>query len=216
MSIWTKLFGKKSKTATSIKPKDLYTTQDNVGTIIHDYGHYQGLLLSVMKTQAENPGVAAFSFPDQGIAQQALNELSYIKTAQDTGNPISLLTIDYGVFLSDGWVAVVHGKGLTKEAHEEAVRVFLKHGGKELANRVPQKASASDVSAAAEGTVSFSHRQDLSKSGGIGSKMIYKATMKPAAVEFLKNQKINEMYFYIEIETPEGSVGKDIDGIYEF
>jgi hypothetical protein len=109
----------------------------------------------------------------------------------------------------------VHGKGLTKEVHEEAVRVFTKYGGRELANRVPQAVQSVDASAG-QGKVSLSRREDLSKSGGIGTKMIYKATSKADAIEFLKTQTINQRFFYVEIETPSGWVGKDSDGVYEF
>ena len=195
--------------------KENYREADNMGTKIQDWGHYQGMLLSVMRTQGENPGVAAYAFPDRGTAKQALRAISCIKTASDTGNLISLLTIDYGVVLGDDWTAILHGKGLTKEVHEEAVRVFTKYGGQERANRIPQAVLSVDTSAG-QGTVSFSRREDLSMSGGIGTKMIYRATSKAAAIEFLKTQTIIQPFFYVEIETPSGWVGKDKDGAYEF
>ena len=198
-----------------------YREADNMGTRILDYAHYQALLLgTVYKSQAENPGVAVFAFPDRGMAETALKSISCIKTASDTGNLISLLIIDYGGYrvdegYRDGWAAVVHGKGLTKAVHEEAVRAFKKYGGKELANRIPQSVQPVGASTG-QGKVTLIRSEDLSKTGGVGSKMIYKAASKADAIEFLKTQNINKPFFYVEIETPSGWVGKDKVGGYEF
>ena len=47
-----------------------------------------------------------------------------------------------------------------------------------------------------------------------GTYTVYSAPSKEAALAFLESQKVNKEYFYIEVETPEGPVGKDKMGIY--
>jgi hypothetical protein len=46
-------------------------------------------------------------------------------------------------------------------------------------------------------------------------KDIYEAPNKIIAIKYLKLKNINKQYHYIEIDTPDGWVGKDIDGMYE-
>ena len=44
---------------------------------------------------------------------------------------------------------------------------------------------------------------------------VYTAETIRAAREFLSDQQVNEPRYYIEVETPEGMVGRDIKGMYE-
>lgn len=48
----------------------------------------------------------------------------------------------------------------------------------------------------------------------IGTYEVYTASSKADARSFLENYKITKQHFYVEVETPEGPLGKDIMGIY--
>jgi HEAT repeat protein len=52
--------------------------------------------------------------------------------------------------------------------------------------------------------------------GVVGTYFEYEAGSLEEARAFLATKPITEMRFYIEVHTPEGGVGKDIDGVYEF
>lgn len=44
---------------------------------------------------------------------------------------------------------------------------------------------------------------------------VYKAKSKQEALAFLKTKSVDKQYYYIEVETPEGNFGRDINGIYD-
>ena len=44
---------------------------------------------------------------------------------------------------------------------------------------------------------------------------VYKAKSKQQALAFLKTKTVDREYYYIEVETPEGNFGRDINGIYD-
>lgn len=48
----------------------------------------------------------------------------------------------------------------------------------------------------------------------IGTYEVYTAPSKADALSFLEKYKVAKQHFYVEVETPEGPVGKDIMGIY--
>lgn len=43
---------------------------------------------------------------------------------------------------------------------------------------------------------------------------VYRAESKDEAMKFLKKKVVNKKRYYIEVDTPESTVGKDIMGIY--
>ncbi len=49
-----------------------------------------------------------------------------------------------------------------------------------------------------------------------GTYMEYEASSLDEARTFLETQEVSAPRFYIEVYTPEGGIGKDIDGTYEF
>lgn len=44
---------------------------------------------------------------------------------------------------------------------------------------------------------------------------VYRAKSKQQALAFLKTKEVHKKLYYIEVETPEGIFGRDIDGMYE-
>lgn len=44
---------------------------------------------------------------------------------------------------------------------------------------------------------------------------VYRANSKQEALAFLQSKKVTKKLYYIEVETPEGTFGRDINGIYE-
>ena len=71
-------------------------------------------------------------------------------------------------------------------------------------------------------TVEFVREEKSRRIGEIGqlqtevdvTKRIYRAPNESAAVSFLQSTTVTQRFSYIEVETPEGWFGKDIDGIY--
>ena len=44
---------------------------------------------------------------------------------------------------------------------------------------------------------------------------VYRAKNKQQALAFLKTKEVRKKLYYVEVETPEGTFGRDIDGMYE-
>lgn len=44
---------------------------------------------------------------------------------------------------------------------------------------------------------------------------VYRAKSKAQALAFLKTKKVRRKHYYIEVETPEGNFGRDINGLYD-
>jgi len=56
------------------------------------------------------------------------------------------------------------------------------------------------------------------KDGFMGKKVtyeIYSTKNKEIALKFLEEKKVDKPLYYIIVDTPEGSFGRDIDGIYQ-
>ena len=50
--------------------------------------------------------------------------------------------------------------------------------------------------------------------GGINTYEVYKSDSKAKALAFLKTKEVTKELYYIEVDTPEGTCGRDIKGIY--
>jgi hypothetical protein len=46
-------------------------------------------------------------------------------------------------------------------------------------------------------------------------KQIYSAPNRETAIEFLRSTPVERRMFFIEVDTPEGRVGRDINGLYD-
>ena len=73
-----------------------------------------------------------------------------------------------------------------------------------------QKISQSEIAS----LVKFKRRYFSSEHEVNAEYEVYTAPNKQVAMAFLENYSIQKKYFYVEIETPEGPIGKDICGIY--
>jgi len=155
----------------------------------------------------------------------AMTELPCFKIATDSGKLISTEVLDFGLYsklCSDGsgkiasWSVFVGGAHLSLELYEAAINSFKKHHGNE--KRVsgppaPSKASQTTVGKAPT-SVTFVREEHPSIGGRTATKKIYTAPSKASALVFLQGQTVSKPFTYIEVDTPEGRFGKDMDGIY--
>jgi hypothetical protein len=205
------------------KKEKKYLENDNVGTRI-DTEKKSKSWIEAWELQGK-PLISTiyYSFTEKSDAYSAMLEIPCIKRADDTKQLICTEVLQFGVYLdsnSNRWIACLMGSTLTSQTFNKAKKSFQKYNGQELSSIKPNQHAAEPFSPQAskgsEDDVKFSCEIDLSKRGGVGIKKIYKAPNKTIALEFLKRKQIDEAFFYIEIETPEGWVGKDKDGIYDF
>ena len=236
MSIWNRLFGGGNRQTTEVSDitpvlhsmtgSEVVVESDNLGTRCETEDRGNAYFATLFQKDPEP--ILFYFFDTREKAIEALSTVSCMAFAKDSSKLICTKILTYGVFPAedqDGsrtWGALLAGKSLSHDLWSEARECFKKCGGRMRREDEPPKTSpqqhTSTVSSNKENAsaVTFVEDIDLASQGGIGSKKIYNAPDKESAMEFLKSQDTNRPYFYIEIETPSGWVGKDKDGIYEF
>ncbi|MFG0333152.1 MAG: hypothetical protein ACF8TS_07310 [Maioricimonas sp. JB049] len=175
-----------------------------------------------------------YLFDDARAARQALLEVPVIHAARDSGELICTKTLTFGHYRSqEGRIeAIIAGWELTPELFETAKAAFRRHGGTprndgELSptattkgpahppvrTSVWQKLFGGDSASPKVRRVKKFTRPNLL--GMPCTYHIYRAPDARTAKEFLLKNPVSQPMFYIVVETPEGSWGRDKDGIYE-
>jgi len=153
-------------------------------------------------------------------ATAAMLELPFIKIASDSGKLISTEIIDFGLWPTtrgDGsigaWNVLIGGNSLTAEMYDAAILSFKKFNGHEdrVSDQPQKKAASEQVALAASSSVEFV--EELHPDPRV-TKRYYKASSKSAAITFLQAHPVTQKMYYIEVDTPEGRFGRDIDGFY--
>ena len=221
MNFLQKIFG--AITGKSIN--QVYFEKDNVGTRILTADRNQAAYSAWTMNGMNSQGNIYYGFNTKEEAYSAMAEIPCIKIASDSKNLISLEIIEFGVYWDTYndkyWEAFLQGPALTSKIYHAAEKSFISHKGikiscvepienKSNSMEVPQKPGKNKTN-----SVKFIEKSNTSMMGVTSIKEIYEAPNKSVALEFLKSKKISKQYYYIEIETPDGWVGKDIDGIYE-
>jgi hypothetical protein len=221
MNFFQKIFGTKIEKDNS----HVYKEKDNIGTRILTADRYWASCDAWYLNGSPAMGAIYYSFKTKNDAYAAIREIPCIKVASDSKNLICLEIIEFGIFLNtdnnNSWDIFLQGPSLSISTHNEAKKSFIKHNGKKIVDTPPintkkkQNNNVSESDELAGKTVIFVRNTVQIVQGFTCTKDIYEAPNKSMALEYLKSKNVNKQYYYIEIETPEGWVGKDIDGIYE-
>jgi hypothetical protein len=224
MNFINKLFGIFQKSGN--KNDKEYSELDNIGTRINSAESNEGLKAVYVTKRITSYGSVYYSFDSKDKAISAMLEIPCIKMASDSKDIISLQMIEFGVYMdhnsNNRWVAFLQGQSLSVSTYNDAVKSFIKHNGQKIFVKKPEDVKPKQTSVAnksnADGKagVKFIHYTYPVVMGVTNTKEIYEAPNKSVAIEFLKSKNISKQFYYIEIQTPDGWVGKDIMGVYEF
>lgn len=195
-----------------------YFEKDNKGTRYETSGQAFAYWAARMRKIKKDPFVL-FIFDTEKEAHDALVDLSYVYTAEDSGKPICTTVLQFGYYLINGkheaWVC---GSELTHDMWQEAMEKFKKHGGKRKNDLEPEKIALTkkEVTKGDVSKVLFV-REDKQKGafGKIMTYKIYKAPNKACAMAFLEKNPVTRNLYYLVVETPEGNFCRDIQGIYK-
>ena len=203
-----------------------FEESDNLGTRCDTESRGNAYFVSLFQKDPEP--ILFYFFNTEAQAIKALSEVSCIEVAKDSGKLISTKILTFGVFPAveeddhRTWAALIAGNNLTHDLWSEARDCFVANGGRMRREDNPHKSAKKQYQSGKQnladtsGEVTFVRDINLANHGGIGTKKIYKAMSKESAIRYLKSKTISQAYYYIEIETPSGWVGKDKDGVYEF
>jgi hypothetical protein len=195
-----------------------FREKDNQGTRHDTLSLANSYWMARISSPKKDPFVV-YTFDSAEDAQNALLELPCIHLAEDTKNLICTEVLIFGFYPTEQskYEAVVCGDDLTHELWQKAKDSFAKHGGTRKNDLEPEKDTARPAEAkeAKLGEVRFV-REDRTQMQG--QTMIYRIHTAPDAASakaFLEQNPVNQNFYYIVVETPEGNYCRDIQGMYK-
>ena len=215
-----------------------YFEKDNHGTRQDTVGKADAYWMNRNFGTGKTEPFLLYAFKEEKDAKKALMEVDFIHAAADTGSLISLKICQFGCYLTKGdyWEAIIAGSDMTIEDFNNIKAVFTKNNGHGINERVPENEGldAGPIQQAAEKTVDLSkvifkkkyHKQ--ANSALLGMELlpgavvngqytyeVYEAPDKITAIKFLEQTTVDKPLYYVLVDTPEGSFGKDNGGIYD-
>jgi len=196
-----------------------YLEKDNLGTRHDTEQKANNYWISRIAMPEKHP-FTLFKFTSGSDAEQAFLELPYIHKAKDTNNLICKRPLIFGYYKTkeDTYEAILCGKDLTLDEFNKAEDAFRKHGGTLKNNLKPSN----------PGENKHKNEEIIDKVGnsdnvkfnkkyqeGPFTYECYLANNKADAMAFLSKKTVEKSLYYIVVDTPEGSFGRDINGVYE-
>ena len=207
------LFSKKSGVSVAT-----YTEADNVGTRQETMSQASVYWLFERPGLSKRPQFTLFTMPSAESAKAALLELPFIHEASDSKKLICDRIMTYGYYsvASEGvpagtCEALVCGMDLTLSEFNRAEAAFTEHGGKRKSSDAPNPSVKAP--AASGNAKSARYQEKIVKNGATYE--VYSAPDKASAIAFLKGKRVTQGQYYLCVDTPEGSFGRDINGIYQ-
>jgi hypothetical protein len=195
---------------------------NNLGTRYDSLGKANSYWL-LRQSKAEKESYLLYAFPNRDQARSALLELPCIQVAQDSQELICTEVLTFGYYQTEQgtFEAMLAGKEMTPTLFHQARAAFRKHGGKpqgtgELAPDGSSAAGSERQQARSTSAPTFV--REYSKPNALGqlcTYRIHRATNAASAKAFLQAHPVNAPLLYVIVETPEGTWGRDKDGIYK-
>jgi hypothetical protein len=222
MSLIKKFFGIKSD-ANDFKNKmpakhTEYTEADNIGTRVDSLAKANGIW--IFRCIGEVDPFLLYVFDCETAAHDALLDLGWIHLIKEIRSLISTEPIEFGYYPTENgkYEAMLYGMALTHEMWHEAKRSFVGHGGIRKNEREPIIQSHPDGvrSVIDAGSVGFVREEHRAIMGHAMMYKIYHAPNRASAREFLTKNRVTQKFCYVCVETPEGNLGRDIEGMFEY
>lgn len=211
-------FLKKSKSDKN-KAQSEYYEKDNLGTRMDTMSRAVSYWLS--RIQMKNkPPFTLYIFQSAENAERALLNLPYIHKAKDSGKLICDRVLTFGYYavtengkLTGEYEACIIGNEFTLEEFKQAEAEFERNGGRRKSHDEPDASVKTDKSVGNASKVKFSEK--VKGKDGISTYEVYTGPDKASAIEFLKGKPVSKKFYFVVVDTPEGSFGRDIDGFYQ-
>ena len=203
---------------TVVSSTRVYMEKDNLGTRQDTLDKAQGYWVSRMVAPIKDPFVL-YTFDSAAAAKAALLELPCIKVSVDTGALICTDVLTFGYYPDDrgNYEAILCGGDLTLELWEQAQAAFLRHSGRQKNDLKPEPTTVTPLSTqtVSIGDVVFDTEAVKQNGGTTFTYRYYTGPNAASAKAFLEKTPVTQRCFYVIVETPEGTYGRDIDGIYK-
>lgn len=207
------LFSKKSTASAGT-----YKEADNVGTRQETMSQATAYWLYERPGLSKRPPFTLFIMPSAESAKAALLELPFIHEAADSKKLICDRIMTFGFYAvtyegasAGACEALVSGMDLTLDEFNKAEAAFAAHGGTRKNSDAPSPSVK--VPSGNGDAKSVRYQEKITKNGATYE--VYTAPDKGSAILFLKGKQVTQGQYYICVDTPEGSFGRDINGIYQ-
>jgi hypothetical protein len=215
MGFFKKLFGQKEEPK-KVPVTKTFTEKDNMGTRQDTLELASTYWIARISSTKKDPFIL-YMFDTEAAARSALMELPCIHVAEDSKKLICTEILIFGYYPNEQkkYEAILCGGELTKELWQLAKDSFIKHGGQRKNDAEPEKhASVTTAPAPKPGKVTFVREDRTQKMGHTMIYRIHKAPDAASAKAFLQEHPVTQQLLYIIVETPEGNICRDIEGIY--
>lgn len=241
MSILTRLLHPQASPGTSAG-ESTYRGRDNRGTRHDTLDKASSYWMARIASSRKDPFVM-YVFDRPADARAALLELPCIHEAVDTHDVISTEVLIFGYYRTEQgtYEALVCGDDLTHALWEQAHESFARHGGRkkndlepEVSAQAVQPATTAREAGAPAGqqarpattapgpTVGDASKvrfvREDRKPSAMGKTWIYRIHRAPDAASakaFLEEHPVTDALLYLLVETPEGTYGRDVGGMYK-
>ncbi len=197
-----------------------YTERDNVGT------RQETMSQAIAYWMAERPGLSVkppftlFTFPSANAAREALLEMPFIHRAEDSGKLICDRLMTFGYYEttvnakpSGEYETLIAGSDFSLDEYRLAEEVFAKHGGTCKSHQEPDPSVRPMTGAGDASSVKYS--ETVKGNDGVSVYEVYRGPDRASAIAFLKTKPVDRKLYYIVVDTPDGSIGRDINGFYQ-
>lgn len=201
-----------------IKKSSDSKAQNNMGTYFRDEEHAHDFWAA--QYTLNGPPVIICSFDTVDKAREAIITISFID--EKDGKLMSTETVDYGCYETgqQKGEVIICGHEFSKVMYDE-VKLKLKNAGGTIKQATPPKEQSRKPEVKAEKndeddkvTYVKTSKRELAP-GVTAIYENYRAENEAAAKEFLAYKLIMQPLYYIVVDTPNGTWGKDIDGMYK-
>jgi len=193
----------------TVEKADSYWMNRNFGT-----GKTEPFLLYAFKLESE--------------AKKALAEIDFIHMAADTGNLICTRICHFGTYANQSghWEAIIAGSDFTLEDFNAIKEIFKNNNGFVMNERAPEALAEIKPNTGTNivdlNKVVFKRKYyepvppELNKPQlSCYTYEVFEAPNKATAMKFLEEATVDRPLYYLLVETPQGSFGKDNGGIYD-
>lgn len=108
---------------------------------------------------------------------------------------------------------MIAGNDLTLAEFRQAEEIFTRYGGTRKNSDAPVATVKAQTKAGDASKVRFA--ETVRGNDGVSTYEVYKGPDKASAMAFLKTKPVNKRLYYVVVDTPEGSFGRDIQGFYQ-
>lgn len=202
------------------KTEKIWNEADNVGTRQETMSQAMSYWMMERPRLSVKPPFTMFDMPDEDSAKKAMLELPFMHRAEDSGKLVCERMMTFGCYAvtengkpTGQYEIMIAGNDLTLTEFQQAEEIFARFGGTRKNSDAPSANVKVPIKAGDASKVRYA--ETVRGNDGTSTYEVYKGPDKASAVAFLKTKPVAKQLYYVVVDTPEGSFGRDINGFYQ-